>query len=51
MGLQRVKDVPKEKMVGYFVVVLIVAILVYVVIGAIVGGIVFSGYALSRPTF
>lgn len=51
MGLQRVKDVPKEKMVGYFIVILIVAILVYVVIGAIVGGIVFSGYALSRPAF
>jgi len=48
MGLQRVKDVPKEKMIGYFVVILVVAILVYVVIGAIVGGIVFSGYAFSR---
>ena len=48
MGLQIVKVVPKEKMVGYFVVILIVAILVYVVIGAIVGGIVFSGYAFSR---
>lgn len=48
MGLQRVKNVPKEKMVGYFVVILIVAILVYVVIGMIVGGIVFSGYAFSR---
>jgi len=51
MGLQRVKDVPKEKMVGYFVVILVVAILVYVVIGAIVQGIVFSGHALSRPAF
>lgn len=48
MGLQKVKDVPKEKMVGYFVVILIIAILVYVVIGAIIGGIVFSGYAFSR---
>ena len=48
MGLQIVKVVSKEKMVGYFVVILIVAILVYVVIGAIIGGIVFSGYAFSR---
>ena len=51
MGLQRVKDVPKEKMVGYFVVILIVAILVYVVIGLIMTSTVFSSYALSRPTF
>lgn len=51
MGLERVKSVPKEKMVGYFVVVLIAAILVYIVIGAIVSGIAFSGYALSRPAF
>ncbi len=51
MGLQRVKDVPKEKMVGYFVVVLIAAILVYVIIGAIVGGIAFSSVALTRPAF
>lgn len=51
MGLERVKSVPKEKMVGYFVVVLIAAILVYVVIGAIVGGIAFSSVALTRPAF
>lgn len=51
MGLERVKSVPKEKMVGYFVVVLIAAILVYVIIGAIVGGIAFSSVALTRPAF
>lgn len=51
MGLERVKSVPKEKMVGYFVVVLIAAILVYVLVGAIVGGIAFSSVAFSRPTF
>lgn len=39
MGLERVKSVPKEKMVGYFVVVLIAAIVVYVVVGAIVSAI------------
>jgi Yip1 domain len=48
MGLQIVKVVPKEKMVGYFVVILIVAILVYVVIGLIMTSTVFSSYALSR---
>lgn len=51
MGLQRVKDVPKEKMAGYFIVVLIAAILVYIVIGAIVGAIAFSAVAFTRPTF
>ena len=51
MGLERVKSVPKEKMVGYFVVVLIAAILVYVVIGAIVAGIAFSSAAIPRPNF
>ena len=51
MGLERVKSVPKEKMVGYFVVVLIAAILVYVIVGAIVGGIAFSSVALTRPAF
>ncbi len=51
MGLERVKSVPKEKMVGYFVVVLIAAILVYVVIGAIVGAIALSSAAIPRPNF
>ncbi|MFH1195403.1 MAG: Yip1 family protein [bacterium] len=48
MGLQRVKDVPKDKMVGYFVVTLILAIVVYFVIGAITGAIAFSGMALGN---
>jgi hypothetical protein len=51
MGLERVKSVPKDKMVGYFVVVLIAAILVYVIIGVVVDAIAFSGYALTRPSF
>lgn len=51
MGLQRVKDVPKEKMIGYFIVVIVAAILLYVVVGAIVGGIVFSSYVMPRPAF
>lgn len=44
MGLERVKSVPKDKMVGYFVVVLIAAVLVFILIGIIVRGIVFRGY-------
>lgn len=51
MGLERVKSVPKEKMVGYFVVVLIAAILVYIIIGAIVGAVAFSGIAFSKSAF
>ncbi len=38
IGLKSVKEVPQEKMAGYFVVTIIVAIVVYAVIGAIAGG-------------
>jgi hypothetical protein len=48
MGLERVKSVPKDKMVAYYVVTLIVAVVIYFIIGAIVSGIVFSGYYLSE---
>jgi Yip1 domain len=48
MGLQRVKDVPKDKMIGYFVVILIVAIVVYVIIGMIVASIAFGGLAAYK---
>jgi hypothetical protein len=51
MGLERVKSVPKDKMVGYFVVVLIAAILVYVVVGAIVSAVAFSGSLLSQHVY
>lgn len=47
MGMQRLKEVPQEKMTGYFVVTIIAAILLYFVTGAIVSSIAFSGYALS----
>ena len=47
MGLKRVKTVPDDKMVGYFVVIIIVAIVLYFIIGAIVGAVVFSGYMIS----
>jgi hypothetical protein len=48
MGLERVKSVPKDKMVAYFIVTLIVAIVVYIIIGVIINGVVFSGYYLSE---
>jgi hypothetical protein len=44
MGLKRVKLVPEDKMVGYFVVTIIAALVLYFVIGAIIGAIVFTGY-------
>ncbi|MCX6553791.1 MAG: Yip1 family protein [Candidatus Aminicenantes bacterium] len=42
MGLQIVKDVPKDKMVGYFVVTIIAAVVVFVVIGMVVGAVAFG---------
>ena len=44
MGLKRVKMVPEDKMIGYFVVTIIVALVLYFVIGAIIGSVIFSGY-------
>ena len=46
MGLQKIKDVPQDKMVGYFVVIIIVAIVVYFITGLIVREIAFSGYMM-----
>lgn len=37
LGMKSLKEVPADKMVGYYVVTLIVAILVYVVVGVIAG--------------
>jgi hypothetical protein len=48
LGLQKVKDVPKEKMVGYIVVVIVVSLVVYFIIGAIVSAIAFAGLLTSR---
>ena len=47
MGLKRVKSVPDDKMVGYFVVIIVIAIVLYLIIGAIVGAVVFSGYMMT----
>jgi hypothetical protein len=43
-GLKIVKDVPQDKMVGYYLVSIIIATVVYVMIATIVGGIAFSSY-------
>lgn len=47
MGMKTVKEVPPDKMVGYFLILIIAVIIVYFVIGAIVGGIFLSGYMLD----
>ncbi len=47
MGLKKVKVVPDDKMVGYYVVTIVVALVLYFVIGAIIGAIVFSSYYTS----
>ncbi|MEJ2617639.1 MAG: YIP1 family protein, partial [Ignavibacteriaceae bacterium] len=47
MGLKRVKTVPDDKMLGYFIVVIVVAIVLYFIIGAIVAGVAFGGIMMS----
>jgi hypothetical protein len=42
LGMEKIKEVPKDKMVGYFVVTIVATIVVYVVIGMIVGAIAFG---------
>ena len=42
MGMQKIKEVPKDKLVGYFVVTIIAAVVVYFVIGMIVGAVAFG---------
>jgi hypothetical protein len=46
-GLQRVKDVPQDKMVAYFVVIIIAAIVINIVLGLIVSSIAFGSYMLD----
>jgi Yip1 domain len=47
MGLKRVKLVPDDKMIGYFIVIIVVAIVLYFIVGAIIAGIAFSGLMMS----
>jgi len=48
MGLQKIKDVPQDKMAVYFIVIIVVAIVVYIVTGLIVSKIAFSGYMMTE---
>jgi len=48
MGLQKVKDVPQDKMPIYFIVVIVVAIIVYVVMGLIVTSVAFGDYMITH---
>lgn len=47
MGLKTVKEVPKEKMVGYFILVLIISVVVMVLVGTIASAIAFAGLFTS----
>lgn len=47
LGLKIVKETPQDKLVGYFIVVIIVSIVVYFVIGMIVGAIAFGGMMMD----
>jgi hypothetical protein len=47
IGMQKIKNVPQDKMVGYFAVTIIAALVVYFVIGMIVGAVAFGNMAAS----
>lgn len=44
-GIRAVKQPPADKLIGYFVVTVVVALVIYVLIGIIVGTIALGGYA------
>jgi hypothetical protein len=46
-GLQRVKNVPQDKVVAYFVVIIIASIVVSVILGMIVTSIAFGSYMVN----
>lgn len=47
LGLKIVKETPQDKLVGYFIVTIIVSIIVYFIIGMIVGAIAFGGMMMD----
>ncbi|MFO7524632.1 MAG: Yip1 family protein [Ignavibacteriaceae bacterium] len=47
LGLKTVKNTPQDKLVGYFIVVIIVSIVVYFIIGMIVSAIAFGGMMMD----
>ena len=46
-GLPVIKSVPKEKVVGYFIAIIVVTIIVYIIVGAIVSTAAFGGNMVS----
>jgi hypothetical protein len=46
-GLKTIKDVPDDKMTGYFITVVAVSIVVYLIIGGVTSGIFITRYAIS----
>jgi hypothetical protein len=47
IGLKKVKSVPDDKLIGYFIVTIIVSLVLYFVIGAIISSVVFRGFYLN----
>jgi len=47
LGLKKVKMTPDDKLIGYFIVTIIVALVLYFVIGAIITSIVFRDFYLN----
>lgn len=47
LGLAKIKNVAQEKLVGYFIAIIIVAIVAYLVVGAIVSTAIFGGNMIS----
>jgi len=48
LGLRTIKQPPEDKLIGYYVVTLLVAIAIYIVIGVIVGVVVTIAYAVMN---
>jgi hypothetical protein len=47
LGMKSLKDAQEDKLIGYYVVLLILTIVVYVIVGVIVGAVALSGYAMT----
>lgn len=48
IGLKTVKEVPQDKMIGYFISVIVVTIIVYVIIGAITSSIFIGSHMMQQ---
>jgi len=47
IGLKKVKLVPEDKLIGYFIITIIVTLVLYFLIGAIISSIVFRDYLFN----